>query len=82
MHDDPIITLNMFIDDPKSVRFDERVKVGKAKINGVDISDRKKSTELAKKIVEFRADATIKAINATIANKGTLPRPAGRGSQQ
>jgi creatinine amidohydrolase len=82
MHDDPIITLNMFIDDPKSVRFDERVKAGKAKINGVDISDRKKSTELAKKVVEYRADATITAINATIANKGTLPRPPGRGSQQ
>jgi creatinine amidohydrolase/Fe(II)-dependent formamide hydrolase-like protein len=81
MHDDPVITLNMLIDDPKSVRFDERVKAGKATINGVDISNRERSMELAKKIVAFRADWTIKAINETIANKGTLPRPA-RGSQQ
>ena len=26
MHDDPVITLNMFITDPKSVRYEERVK--------------------------------------------------------
>jgi creatinine amidohydrolase len=69
MHDDPIITLNMFIDDPNSVRYDARVKANKATINGVDISDRKKSTELAKKVVEFRATKTIEAINKHIAAK-------------
>ena len=69
MHDDPIITLNMFIDDPNSVRYDARVKAGKASINGVDIADRKKSTELAKKIVEFRAARTVEAINKHIAAK-------------
>jgi creatinine amidohydrolase len=69
MHDDPIITLNMFIDDPKSVRFDERVKAGKATINGVNVADRAKNTELAKKIVEFRANHTIQAINKHIAAK-------------
>ena len=75
LHDDPVITLNMFITDPKSVRYDERVKAGKASINGVDISDRKKATELAKQIVEFRAQYTVDAIKKTIANKGTLPAP-------
>ena len=75
MHDDPIITLNMFITDPKSVRYDERVKAGKASINGVSIADRAKSTELAKKIVAFRAEQTVAAINKAIANKGTLPAP-------
>ena len=69
MHDDPIITLNMFIDDPNSVRSDARVKAKKATINGVDISDRKKNTELAKKIVEFRATRTVEAINKHIAAK-------------
>jgi creatinine amidohydrolase len=78
MHDDPIITLNMFIDDPNSVRYDARVKAKKATINGVDISDRKKSTELAKKIVEFRATKTIEAINKHIAAKS---KP-GTASQQ
>jgi creatinine amidohydrolase/Fe(II)-dependent formamide hydrolase-like protein len=75
LHDDPIITLNMFNTDPKSVRYDERVKAGKANINGFDISDRKKAQDLAKKIVEFRAQYTVDAIKKAIANKGTLPAP-------
>jgi creatinine amidohydrolase len=81
MHDDPIISLNMFIDDPNSIRFDQRVKAGKASINGVDLSNKGKNTELAKKIVVFRVEQTVDAINKSIANKGTLPRPA-RGTQQ
>ncbi|MGE0865092.1 MAG: creatininase family protein [Vicinamibacterales bacterium] len=70
LHDDPIITLNMFIDDPNSVRYDARVKAGKATINGVSIADRAKATALAKEIVEFRATKTIEAINKHIAAKG------------
>ena len=75
LHDDPIITLNMFITDPKSVRYDERVKAGKATINGFSIADKKKDLALAKEIVEFRATVTVEAINKAIANKGTLPAP-------
>jgi creatinine amidohydrolase/Fe(II)-dependent formamide hydrolase-like protein len=78
LHDDPIITLNMFITDPRSVRFDERVAAGKATINGFSIADRARSTALAKEIVEFRATTTVEAINKAIANKGTLPAQ-GRG---
>ena len=69
MHDDPIITLNMFIDDPKSVRFDERVKANKATINGVNVADKAKNTAWAKQIVEFRANHTIEAIKKHIAAK-------------
>ena len=69
MHDDPIITLNMFIDDPNSVRFNERVKAGKATINGVNVADKAKNTALAKQIVEFRATKTVEAINKLIAAK-------------
>jgi creatinine amidohydrolase/Fe(II)-dependent formamide hydrolase-like protein len=78
MHDDPVITLNMFIQDPKSVRYEERVKAGKATINGVDISNREKNMQWAKQIVDFRADHTIAAINKAVANKGTLPAPERR----
>jgi creatinine amidohydrolase/Fe(II)-dependent formamide hydrolase-like protein len=82
LHDDPIITLNMFAADPKSVRYEERLKTKKASINGFDISDRKKATDIAKKIVDFRANYTAEAIKKAIANKGTLPaaprqRPGG-----
>jgi len=74
MHDDPIITLNMWITDPNSVRWEQRVKAGKATINGVSIADKGKDMELAKKIVAFRTEATVNAINKAIANRGTLPR--------
>jgi creatinine amidohydrolase len=70
MHDDPIITLNMFIDDPNSVRWSERVKANKATINGHSIADKAKATAEAKKIVEFRATRTVEAINKAIAAGG------------
>ncbi len=70
MHDDPIITLNMFIDDPNSVRYDGRVKAGKASINGHSIADRAEATAQANQIVEFRATRTVEAINQAIAANG------------
>jgi creatinine amidohydrolase/Fe(II)-dependent formamide hydrolase-like protein len=76
LHDDPIITLNMLVDDPMSVRFDERVAAGLATINGVSIADRVHSLELGRQIVAFRARETAGAIKKAIANRGTLPEPA------
>jgi creatinine amidohydrolase len=78
LHDDPIIALNMFATDPRSIRYEERAKAGKASINGVDISDRKKNADLAKQIIEYRATSTIDAMKKAIANKGTLPPPPPR----
>jgi creatinine amidohydrolase/Fe(II)-dependent formamide hydrolase-like protein len=78
MHDDVIITLNMFATDPDSVRYDARVKAGKATINGVSVADKAKNAEMAKKIVEFRANHTAEAIKKALANKGTLPAPPRR----
>ena len=78
LHDDPIISLNMFMADPKSIRYDARVKTGKAKINGVDLSDRSKAQEWGRQIVDFRAQYTADAIKKAIANKGTLPAPPRR----
>lgn len=75
LHDDPVITLNMFIDDPNSVRYDARVKAGKASINGVSLADRAKTTAWAREVVAFRAQVTTDAIAKAIANKGTLPAP-------
>lgn len=78
LHDDVVISLNMMIDDPKSIRYDERVKAGKATINGVSLADRKQAAEWARQVVEFRATVTVEAINKAIANKGTLPAPPRR----
>jgi creatinine amidohydrolase/Fe(II)-dependent formamide hydrolase-like protein len=69
LHDDAVITLNMMLADPKSVRWEQRVKANKATINGVSIADREKSLAIARKIVEFRANVTAEAIKKAIANK-------------
>jgi len=75
MHDDPVISLNMFITDPSSIRFEQRVKLAKAGINGTSLANRAQSARWAKEIVEYRATTTIEAIRNAIANKGTLPAP-------
>jgi hypothetical protein len=69
LHDDPIISLNMFMADPKSIRYEERVKAGKATINGVSLADRKKNLEIGRAIVEYRATVTADAIRKAIASK-------------
>jgi creatinine amidohydrolase/Fe(II)-dependent formamide hydrolase-like protein len=70
LHDDPGITMNMMVTDPNAVRWEQRVKAGKATINGVSIADKAKTLEIARKIVEMRATNTVVAIRKAIANKG------------
>ena len=69
LHDDPGITLNMFMTDPRSVRWEQRVKAGKATIDGVSIADKAKNLEVGKKIVEMRTANTVAAINKAIAER-------------
>ncbi len=75
LHDDPVITINMLMDDPSSVRYDERVKARLATIDGVSLTDRAKVETWGREIVAFRAQVTAEAIRKAIANKGTLPAP-------
>jgi creatinine amidohydrolase len=71
LHDDPIITLNMFYTNPETVRWSQRVEKGLATIDGVSIADRAASLERAAAIVDFRTDYTIKAIKNAIAQGAT-----------
>lgn len=75
LHDDPVITLNMLVDDPRSVRYDERVKAGKATIDGFSLADRRKAMALGREIVNVRSQLTVDAIRKAIAHGGTLPAP-------
>lgn len=81
LHDDPEISLNMFADDPRSIRYDERVKKGLMSINGVSLANRKQTEAWAKEVVAFRTKVAIEAINKATANKGTLPAPARTGER-
>ena len=75
LHDDPGITMNMMVTDPSTVRWDARVRAGKATINGVSIADKAKALDIGRKIVEMRTTTTVAAINKAIANKGKKTTP-------
>jgi creatinine amidohydrolase len=62
LHDDATITMNMMVTDPQSVRWEARVKAGKATINGVSIADLDRAVAIGKQIVAFRAQVTADAI--------------------
>jgi len=70
MHDDPDVEFQMIVADPHSVRWQERVKAGKATINGVSVADLKQSRQWGTKILNYRTDVTVDAIRKAIAAKG------------
>ena len=71
LHDNPTITLNMMLDDPRSVRWAKRVAARQASIDGVSIADLGTSLELAKKVVAARAARTSDIIRERITEGGT-----------
>jgi creatinine amidohydrolase len=62
LHDDFAITAQMMVVDPSTVRMKQRVAAGKFRINGIDLAPAEKTIEWGKKIVDYRAEATLKAI--------------------
>jgi creatinine amidohydrolase/Fe(II)-dependent formamide hydrolase-like protein len=58
LHDDALITLEMMVASPASVRWAERVKTRQATINGVSIADLPQALEWGRKIVDVRASRT------------------------
>ena len=70
LHDNPTITLNMMLDDPRSVRWAERVATRQAVIDGVSIADLGRSLALAKKVSDARAKRTADVIRTRVAESG------------
>jgi creatinine amidohydrolase len=68
-HDDFAITAIMTTVDPNSVRAKQRMAAGKFRINGIELAPIEKTIEWGKKIVDFRAEVTVKAIRRAIAEK-------------
>jgi creatinine amidohydrolase len=60
-HDDYYITSLIMNDSPRHVRYDERVKVGLNHINSVPL-ELNRALEVGRKLAQFRADVTVKAI--------------------
>jgi creatinine amidohydrolase len=70
IHDDFAITAIMMTVDPTTVRMKQRQAAGKFRINGVDLAPAEKTIEWGKKIVDFRAEATVKAIRKAVGDEG------------
>ncbi len=68
-HDNYYITSIIMNDDPRYVRFEERLNAGRASINGVSISPIGETLEHGRRLIDFRADVTVEAIRNTIANQ-------------
>ena len=62
-HDDPSISSIMATIDPQSIRLEQRRKAGLAKINGVSFDPPSKAIDIGNRVTEFRANATVAAIN-------------------
>lgn len=68
-HDDYYITSIIMNDSPKHVRYDERVKVNLNHINSLHL-ELNEALAIGKKLIQFRADATVAAIKQRRAAAG------------
>jgi len=66
LHDDYYISSIIMVHDLNGVRLPERIKAGKATINGVSLTPAENTIANGKKIVAFRTEATVKAIKKAI----------------
>ena len=68
-HDGFAVTAVMMTVDPTTVRMKQRIAADKFRINGIDLAPAEKTIEWGKKIVDFRADATVKAFRNAMTAK-------------
>lgn len=68
LHDDFVNTAQMLAVDPQSVRMTQRIAAGNFRINGVELAPAEQTAEWGRKIFEFRAARTVKAIQAAFDN--------------
>ena len=68
IHEELSITSIMSVIDPTSIRFDQRVKAGRASINGISLEPLSETQALGRKLIEFRTKLTVDAIQALRSN--------------
>ena len=70
IHDSFGITSLMMVVDPTVVRYDQRVKAGLAKINGVPIAPKEETIEIGRTLQAYRTALTVEKIRESIADTG------------
>lgn len=68
-HDFYWLTAMQMVNDPSTVRYEQRVKAGKATVNGLSIAPKNETIEVGKKLIQWRVDQTVKAIRAATASQ-------------
>jgi len=68
IHDDYHYEALVAVQDPKLVHAEQRIKAKKFSIYGVEIGSVAKLVENGKKLADYRADITVRAINKAFAN--------------
>jgi creatinine amidohydrolase len=66
LHDEFSASAIMLMQDPTSVRIDQRKRVGQFSINGVDLAPEERTVALARELVDWIADVTVTAIQEAI----------------
>ena len=69
LHDGFAVTAVMMTVDPTTVRMKQRIAADKFRINSVELAPAEKTIEWGRKIVDFRAEATVKAIRKSMTAK-------------
>jgi creatinine amidohydrolase len=64
IHEELSITSIMSVIDPMSIRFNQRVGAGRASINGISLEPLSETQELGRKLIDFRTNITVEAIQA------------------
>ena len=59
------------LEDPTSVRYEQRVAADRATINGLSIAPKAATIEIGRKLMQFRIDTTVAAIKAAIGGEMT-----------
>lgn len=62
MHDDIYYEAQIAVQDPALIRASQRAKAKQLTLHGVDLSDMKKTIELGRKLAEYRAGITARAL--------------------
>jgi creatinine amidohydrolase/Fe(II)-dependent formamide hydrolase-like protein len=69
LHDGFSVTAIMMTVDPTTVRMKQRIAADKFRINGIELAPAEKTIEWGRRIVDLRAEATVKAIRKATAAK-------------
>jgi len=72
-HDDFQTEAILSVVDPKLTRVRQRVAAGRASINGVRLEPIEATQQLGRQVIEFRADAAVRAIQKVISASAASP---------